>query len=46
MYMELATIHFYANNIEKAIEIGENMAIPGYRAKDGAGNTVGGFLIL
>ncbi|MBW6492521.1 MAG: histidine kinase [Lentimicrobium sp.] len=43
MYMELATIHFYANNIEKAIEIGENMSIPGYRAKDGAGNTVGGF---
>lgn len=43
MYMELATIHFYANNIEKAIEIGENMVIPGYRAKDGAGNTVGGF---
>lgn len=41
MYMELATIHFYANNIEKAIEIVENKVIPGYRAKDKAGNTVG-----
>jgi tetratricopeptide (TPR) repeat protein len=43
MYMEIATTHFYANNIEKAIEIAENHIIPGYRAKDMAGNPVGGF---
>jgi tetratricopeptide (TPR) repeat protein len=43
MYMEIATTHFWANNIEKAIEIAENKVIPGYRAKDKAGNTVGGF---
>jgi len=43
MYMEIAITHFYANNIEKAIEIGENQVIPRYRAKDDAGNTVGGF---
>jgi tetratricopeptide (TPR) repeat protein len=42
MYMEIATTHFYANNIEKAIEIAENHVIPGYRAKDMAGNPVGG----
>jgi tetratricopeptide (TPR) repeat protein len=42
MYMEIATTHFYANNIEKAIEIAENQVIPGYRAKDMAGNSVGG----
>ncbi|MBW6459103.1 MAG: histidine kinase [Bacteroidales bacterium] len=43
MYMEIAATHFWANNIEKAIEIAENKVIPGYRAKDKAGNTVGGF---
>jgi tetratricopeptide (TPR) repeat protein/anti-sigma regulatory factor (Ser/Thr protein kinase) len=43
MYMEIATTHFWANNIEKAIEIAENKVIPGFRAKDKAGNTVGSF---
>ena len=42
MYMEIATTHFYANNIEKAIEIVEDQVIPGYRAIDTAGNPVGG----
>jgi tetratricopeptide (TPR) repeat protein len=43
MNMEIATTHFYANNIEKAIEIAENQVIPGYRAKDDKGIPVGGF---
>ncbi len=43
MYMEIATTHFFANNIEKALEIAENRVIPGYRARDKAGNPVGGF---
>lgn len=43
MYMEIATTHFYANNIEKAIEIAVTQVIPGYRAKDDKGYPVGNF---
>ncbi|MFO7614277.1 MAG: histidine kinase [Bacteroidales bacterium] len=42
MYMEIATAHFFANNIEKAIEIGMNHTIPIFRSLGPSGGPVGG----
>ncbi|MBW6460440.1 MAG: histidine kinase, partial [Bacteroidales bacterium] len=41
MYMEIATAHFFANNIEKAIEIGVNYTIPILRSLDASGESAG-----